>query len=60
MGWTRSIHTHIDQPHNLCFQVVLDNGIVKVVFSVPGGDVIGIRYKGLDILEMRNDESNRG
>ncbi|KAK9904376.1 hypothetical protein M0R45_000810 [Rubus argutus] len=41
-------------------RVVLDNGIVKVVFSVPGGDVIGIQYKGLDILEMRNEESNRG
>ncbi|XP_062011094.1 rhamnogalacturonate lyase B-like [Rosa rugosa] len=41
-------------------RVVLDNGIVKVIFSNPGGYVIGIQYRGLDILEMGNEENNRG
>ncbi|XP_050381717.1 probable rhamnogalacturonate lyase B [Argentina anserina] len=41
-------------------RVVMDNGIVKVIFSNPGGNVIGIRYRGLDVLEMENEENNRG
>ncbi|OAY54379.2 hypothetical protein MANES_03G066613v8 [Manihot esculenta] len=42
-------------------QVVIDNGIVQVNFSSPGGDVIGIKYKEMDnVLETKNYENNRG
>lgn len=42
-------------------QVVLDNGLVQVTFSNPGGDVIGIKYNGIDnLLEINNEETNRG
>ncbi|XP_055959712.1 uncharacterized protein LOC126654761 [Mercurialis annua] len=41
--------------------VVIDNGIIQVTFSNPGGDVIGIKYKGIDnVLEIQNEENNRG
>ncbi|CAN6679844.1 unnamed protein product [Malus baccata var. baccata] len=41
--------------------VVLNNGIVRLTFSHPGGDVIGIQYKGIDnLLEIKNHENNRG
>ncbi|KAL6221240.1 hypothetical protein ACLB2K_008992 [Fragaria x ananassa] len=41
--------------------VVLDNKLVQVTFSRPGGDVIGIRYGGIDnLLETNNEEGNRG
>ncbi|KAM1039167.1 hypothetical protein ACFX13_034483 [Malus domestica] len=46
------------QTHNT---VELNNGIVRVTFSYPGGDVIGIQYKGIDnLLEIKNPPSNRG
>ncbi|PQQ03012.1 putative rhamnogalacturonate lyase B [Prunus yedoensis var. nudiflora] len=42
-------------------QVVLNNGLVQLTFSYPGGDVIGIKYKGIDnLLEIKNQPSNRG
>lgn len=42
-------------------RVVLDNGLVQVTFSNPGGDVVGIKYNGIDnLLEINNEETNRG
>lgn len=42
-------------------QVEMDNGLVRVIFSNPGGDVIGIKYNGIDnLLAIKNDENNRG
>ena len=41
--------------------MVIENGIIGVTLSIPGGDVIGIKYKGIDnVLEIDNEEDNRG
>lgn len=48
-------HRHIGQV------LTVDNGLVELTFSNPGGDVIGIKYNGIDnLLETRNKASNRG
>lgn len=39
----------------------MNNGLVQVTFSNPEGEVIGIKYRGIDnVLEIENDEDNRG
>lgn len=42
-------------------QVVMDNGILQVYLSKPGGYVTKIRYNGMDnLLEVLNQKDNRG
>ncbi|PON32376.1 Rhamnogalacturonate lyase [Parasponia andersonii] len=49
------------QTNSLRQEVILDNGLVRLTFSKPGGDVIGINYNGIDnLLETDNKENNRG
>ncbi|PON85718.1 Rhamnogalacturonate lyase [Trema orientale] len=50
------VRLHIGDHH-----VVMDNGILAVTLSKPGGIVTGIRYNGIDnLLEVLNEEGNRG
>lgn len=39
----------------------MNNGIVSITVTDPGGFVTDIRYKGSDnLLETQNEEDNRG
>ena len=41
--------------------VIMDNGHVELTFSDPGGDVIGIKYKGINnLLEIHNKQNSGG
>ncbi|GMH24133.1 hypothetical protein Nepgr_025976 [Nepenthes gracilis] len=55
-GWPPAVNLSVSNKH-----VVMDNGILKVTWTVPGGQVVGIHYAGVDnLLETVNKESNRG
>lgn len=42
-------------------QAVMDNGILRLTLSIPGGAVVGIRYNGIDnLLELNNPVYNGG
>ncbi|KAK9930102.1 hypothetical protein M0R45_027159 [Rubus argutus] len=50
------VQLHIQDHH-----VVMNNGILQVTLSKPGGIVTGIQYNGIDnLLEVLNEEANRG
>ncbi|OMP01641.1 hypothetical protein COLO4_11705 [Corchorus olitorius] len=41
--------------------VIVDNGLVQVTFENPTGNLLGIRYKGIDnVFQWRNKPHNRG
>ncbi|XP_058747807.1 probable rhamnogalacturonate lyase C [Vicia villosa] len=53
---SQAVQLYIEKNH-----VVMDNGILKVYFSNPGGFVTRIQYNGIDnLLEELNDANNRG
>jgi rhamnogalacturonan endolyase len=42
-------------------QVILDNGIVQLTLTKPGGIVTIVKYGGIEnLLESHNKEGNRG
>ncbi|GMP83655.1 hypothetical protein CsSME_00037485 [Camellia sinensis var. sinensis] len=50
------VHLNIQDDH-----VVIDNGILQLALSNPGGTVTGITYGGIDnLIELHNQELNGG
>ncbi|THF96639.1 hypothetical protein TEA_001622 [Camellia sinensis var. sinensis] len=50
------VHLNIQDDH-----VVIDNGILQLTLSNPGGTVTGITYGGIDnLIELHNQELNGG
>ncbi|XP_024169234.2 probable rhamnogalacturonate lyase B isoform X2 [Rosa chinensis] len=53
---SQAVQLHIQDHH-----VIMDNGILQVTLSKPGGIVTGIQYNGINnLLEVQNTETNRG
>ncbi|KAL6184537.1 hypothetical protein ACLB2K_045938 [Fragaria x ananassa] len=53
---SQAVKLHIQDHH-----VILDNGILQVTLSKPGGIITRIQYNGIDnLLEIQNKESDRG
>ncbi|XP_061359356.1 probable rhamnogalacturonate lyase B [Gastrolobium bilobum] len=53
---SQAARLHIEDSH-----VVMDNGILQVYLSNPGGFVTRIQYNGIDnLLEVLNERDNRG
>ncbi|KAK1301047.1 hypothetical protein QJS10_CPB13g00286 [Acorus calamus] len=51
-----AVHLYIQDQH-----VVMDNGILKVTLSKPGGIITGVQYNGLDnLMEIIDAEESRG
>ncbi|XVE83037.1 hypothetical protein DITRI_Ditri16bG0054700 [Diplodiscus trichospermus] len=41
-------------------KVVIDNGLVEVTIANPSGYLIGIKYKGNNVLESKHHSANKG
>ncbi|MFS7913225.1 putative rhamnogalacturonan endolyase [Helianthus anomalus] len=56
MAKSMGVKMHFRKHH-----VVIDNGIVQLTLTNPGGYVTGVKYNNIDnLLESQNDESDRG
>lgn len=53
---TVGVQLHIQDDH-----ILIDNGILQITLSNPGGILTGIQYNGLDnLLELHNEDLNGG
>ncbi|XP_019156534.1 PREDICTED: probable rhamnogalacturonate lyase B isoform X1 [Ipomoea nil] len=50
-----------DSYGHLFVQIVVNNGVLQITFTNPGGIITGIQYKGIDnLLELNNPDLNGG